>query len=210
MNSVIETEIKNIPLRFQTDAGLFSPGAVDAGTLAMLSRVDFEENDKVLDLGCGYGVVGILAARLIGRENVVLCDSSKNAVEYSGINARLNQVPGLDVRLSDGLENIPECDFTLILSNPPYHADFSVAKHFIEAGFRHLAVAGRLVMVTKRLEWYRNKITSVFGGVRVEEIDGYYVFVAEKRRTASGSGKKKAGKVNKLSRKLQRRHGDKH
>ena len=106
--------------------------------------------------------------------------------------------------------NIPECDFTLILSNPPYHADFSVAKHFIEAGFRHLAVAGRLVMVTKRLEWYRNKITSVFGGVRVEEIDGYYVFVAEKRRTASGSGKKKAGKVNKLSRKLQRRHGDKH
>ena len=209
MNSVIETEIKNIPLRFQTDAGLFSPGAVDAGTLAMLSRVDFEENDKVLDLGCGYGVVGILAARLIGRENVVLCDSSENAVEYSGINARLNQVPGLDIRLSDGLENIPERDFTLILSNPPYHADFSVAKHFIEEGFRHLAVAGRLVMVTKRLEWYRNKITSVFGGVRVEEIDGYYVFVAEKRRTASGSGKKKAGKVNKLSRKLQRRHGDK-
>jgi len=69
MNSVIETEIKNIPLRFQTDAGLFSPGAVDAGTLAMLSRVDFEENDKVLDLGCGYGVVGILAARLIGHRN---------------------------------------------------------------------------------------------------------------------------------------------
>ena len=67
MNSVIETEIKNIPLRFQTDAGLFSPGAVDAGTLAMLSRVDFKENDKVLDLGCGYGVVRDLVGHGIGR-----------------------------------------------------------------------------------------------------------------------------------------------
>lgn len=207
MDTVIETEIKNIPLRFQTDVGLFSPGAVDTGTLAMLSRVDFEEKDKVLDLGCGYGVVGILAARLIGQEKVVLCDRLEKAVEYAGINAKRNEVPGLDIRLSDGFENIPDHDFTLILSNPPYHTDFSVAKHFIEEGFRHLALTGRLVMVTKRLEWYRNKIASVFGGVRVDEIDGYYVFMAEKRKAAAGSRKKKVEKTNKLSRKLQRRYG---
>ena len=57
-------------------------------------------------------------------------------------------------------------------------------------------------MVTKRLDWYKNKLTSVFGGVRVHEINGYYVFVAEKRNQAV---KKKEKATNNLSKKLQRK-----
>lgn len=69
---MIETEIKNISLIFKTEPTVFSPNAIDIGTLSMLSLIDFSENDKVLDLGCGYGVVGILAAkRLTGR--MLLC-----------------------------------------------------------------------------------------------------------------------------------------
>jgi len=97
---------------------------------------------------------------------------------------------------------VEESDFTLILSNPPYHADFSVPKHFIEGGFKKLVAGGKLVMVTKRLDWYKNKLISVFGGVKVYEINGYYVFVAEKR-TLTPKAKKKA--TNGLSRKLQRK-----
>ena len=74
MNGSITATIKQIPLEFQTVPGLFSPNAVDAGTLAMLALTDFSERDKVLDLGCGYGVVGILAARLVGEKNVIMCD----------------------------------------------------------------------------------------------------------------------------------------
>ena len=150
---MIFTKIKDVDLKFETESSLFSPNFIDSGTLAMLSVIDFLPSDKVLDLGCGYGVIGILAGKLIGEENVIMCDISERAVEYAKINTMLNSVPHIDIRLSDGYKNVEENDFTLILTNPPYHADFSVPKNFIESGFKKLAMGGRLVMVTKRLDW---------------------------------------------------------
>lgn len=199
---MIATRMKDVDLIFETAPSLFSPNSIDSGTLAMLSVIDFMPCDRVLDLGCGYGVVGILAGKLIGEENVIMCDVSEQAIEYAKINSRINHVPNIEIRLSDGYENIKEKDFTLILSNPPYHADFSVPKHFIEMGLKKLVKGGKLIMVTKRLDWYKNKLTSVFGGVKVYEINGYYVFVAEKRDQAA---KKKAKATNRLSKKLRRK-----
>lgn len=168
----------------------------------MLSVIDLSLNDKVLDLGCGYGVVGILAGKLIGEEKVIMCDISERAVECAKINAALNGVPHLSIRLSNGYQNVEENDFTIILSNPPYHADFSVPKNFIEVGFRKLAMGGKMVMVTKRLDWYKNKFISIFGGVSVQKIDGYYVFIAEKRSRVK---KKKKEPAKSLSKKLRRK-----
>lgn len=203
---MIYANIKEVDLKFETEASIFSPNSIDTGTLAMLSVIDFFPNDKVLDLGCGYGAVGILAGKLIGEENVVMCDISEQAIEYAKINAVLNGVSNISIILSDGYNNIEEKDFTVILSNPPYHADFSVPKKFIEIGFEKLAIGGKLVMVTKRLDWYKNKLTSIFGGVNVLEINGYYVFVSEKR---SQIIKKKKKKVKRLSKKLQRKSKNK-
>ena len=200
---MISAKIKNIDMIFETSSSIFSPNSIDAGTQAMLSVIDFLPHDKVLDLGCGYGVVCILASKLIGAENVVMCDISKQALEYAKVNSHLNNVPNIKIYLSDGYENVEEKDFTLILSNPPYHANFSVPKHFIEGGFKKLAFGGKLVMVTKRLDWYKNKLTSIFGGVKIHEINGYFVFVAEKRNRII---KEKEKISNKLSRKLQRKH----
>lgn len=199
---MISTRIKDVEMVFETAPSIFSPNSIDNGTLAMLSVIDFLPSDKVLDLGCGYGIVGILAGKLIGEENVIMCDVSEQAIEYATMNLRMNNVPNIRIRLSDGYKNVGETDFTLILSNPPYHADFSVPKHFIEVGFKKLAIGGKLIMVTKRLDWYKNKLTSVFGGVKVHEINGYYVFVAEKR---SQSIKEKEKTINNLSKKLQRK-----
>ena len=195
-------KIKGVNLKFETEASIFSPNSIDKGTLAMLSVIDFLPSDKVLDLGCGYGVVGILAGKLIGEGNVVMCDISGQAVECAKINTVLNGIPHIDIRLSDGYQNVEENDFSLILSNPPYHVDFSVPKNFIEVCFRRLVMGGKLVMVTKRLDWYKNKLISVFGGVKVQEIGGYYVFVAEKR---SRIIKKKTKPAKSLSKKLQRK-----
>ena len=199
---MISAEIKNVSLKFETDPSNFSPNNIDVGTLAMLSAVDFLPSDKVLDMGCGYGVVGILAAKLIGQENVTMCDISESAVKQAKINAELNGVPNIDIKVSDGFSEIPDNDFTLILSNPPYHTDFSVPKHFIEVGFKKLALGGKMIMVTKRLDWYKNKLTSIFGGVRVREINGYYVFISEKRGERV---RKKEKTVNKLSKKLRKK-----
>ncbi len=184
----------------------FSPKGIDKGTLFLLSKVQITEEDKVLDLGCGYGVVGIFVGKVIGGKNVVMSDISEEALALTNANLVRNGLTGVKVIKSNGLKEISDRDFTLLLSNPPYHADFSVAKAFIEDGYKRLAFGGRLMMVTKRLTWYRNKITSVFGGVKIFEQDGYYVFVAEKRRrTERRPEKKKQG----LSKKLMRKYGRK-
>ena len=199
----IEVELGGSSFEFMTADGLFSPKSADRGTLAMLSLVSFDSADRVLDLGCGYGIVGIYAASLIGADRVVMSDISDEAVSAARHNAELNGVPEIRVIQSDGYENIPERDFTCILSNPPYHTDFSVAKRFIEGGYAHLLDSGRMIMVTKRLEWYKNKLTSVFGGVRVYEKDGYYIFISEKRIKKS---KEKPRNKVKLSKKLARKY----
>ena len=178
---MIEVEVKGIRLALETAPGLFSPQRADRGTLAMLSCVDFAPGMKVLDLGCGCGLVGILAAKKCGAENVVLCDIDPLAVDVARRNAASNGVGGVKAAVSDGFESLDETGFDLILSNPPYQSDFAVARGFIEKGFNRLKLGGRMVMVTKRRAWYRNKLIAIFGGVWIHEVDGYCVFEAQRR-----------------------------
>lgn len=181
-------QIEGVSLTLETAPGLFSPENADRGTLAMLSQINWaQQGEKVLDLGCGCGLVGLYSLKRSSLNEAMLCDIDPLAVELARKNAALNAVAPLDILVSGGLEKIEPRDFTLILSNPPYHTDFAVAKRFIEGGFRHLAIGGRLMMVTKRETWYKNKLTAVFGGVRVVQIDGYYVFTAEKRNFAAAA-----------------------
>jgi 16S rRNA (guanine1207-N2)-methyltransferase len=178
---VIQTNVLGIDLRLETAEKLFSPGRVDDGTQAMLKQVQFAPDDKVLDLGCGYGAIGVVVAKLIGPEKVFLLDNDPLAIAYAAKNLELNGVDGARCVLSDGFRNLSEAGFTKILCNPPYHTDFSVAKHMIEKGFNRLAIGGALWMVTKRDTWYRNKLGGVFGGVRLQPVDGYFVFEAIKK-----------------------------
>ncbi|ACL74575.1 class I SAM-dependent methyltransferase [Ruminiclostridium cellulolyticum] len=188
---LIETEIKGIKMKFKTSGKVFSPQNIDRGTLAMLSLADFKEGDKVLDLGCGYGVVGILASKIVGPENVIMTDVDENAIKLAIENALINSVDSIKILKSDGFKELKESGFSIILSNPPYHTDFSVAKEFVEKGFNRLIVGGRMIMVTKRKDWYKNKLTSIFGGCKACEIDGYFVFVTEKRETTYAKVKSK-------------------
>ncbi len=188
---MINTVIKGVELSLQTSSAVFSPKIVDQGTLAMLSMVEFTGTDRVLDLGCGYGVVGILAAKLIGPQNVVMLDIDPVAIELARRNAASNGVPGIQIIQSEGFTNLKEKDFTLILCNPPYHVDFAVPRLFIEKGFNRLRTGGRMYMVTKRREWYQNKLAAIFGGVKVWEIDNYYVFMSHKKTETYANAKKK-------------------
>lgn len=206
--------IDSIELKLHTEEEVFSPKGVDAGTKAMLSYVNLTKEDKVLDLGCGYGIVGIWSAKQICSERVTMCDINPLAIACSKRNAIENGVAeGLTILESDGLNQIQDNDFTVILSNPPYHVDFSVPKHFIEQGYKKLKLGGKMYMVVKRKDWYRNKLISVFGGVTVHEKDGYFIFIAEKRprkeirpqASPLSMNKKGAGNEQKLSKKLARK-----
>lgn len=177
----VEAHILGQYITLRTCKGIFSPAHIDRGTLAMLTQVDILPGMHIMDLGCGCGVVGIVAAKIAGEENVLLSDVDPVAVQLARENAQRNGVGGVRLIVSDGFKNIDETGFDLILSNPPYQTDFSVAKGFIEKGFNRLKLGGKLVMVTKRREWYRNKLTRVFGGVTIAEADGYCVFSAQRR-----------------------------
>lgn len=152
----------------------------------MLSCISFEPNDKVLDLGCGYGLIGVYAAKVIGAGCVWMADNDQTAIECAVGNRAINGVEGITVAVSDGIRDIREANFTKIICNPPYHVDFSVPKHFIEKGFNRLVLGGRMYIVTKRKTWYQNKLRSIFGGVHVREIDSYLVFEAVKKSFTYG------------------------
>lgn len=195
----------NQPLEIETTEGLFSPRGADAGTLSMVSAVELESGQKLLDLGCGAGLVGIAAAKVLGEENVWMTDVDPAAVRCAAENAKRNGVENVHLCCGDALDAVDASGFDWILSNPPYHADFSVAKKFIEKGFNRLKLGGKLVMVVKRELWYRNKLTAIFGGVRMQEIGGYFVFTAEKRSERYAPQQPKAPKTPPSASKKKRR-----
>lgn len=195
----------NQPLEIETTEGLFSPRGADAGTLSMVSAVELESGQKLLDLGCGAGLVGIAAAKVLGEENVWMTDVDPAAVRCAAENAKRNGVENVHLCCGDALDAVDASSFDWILSNPPYHADFSVAKKFIEKGFNRLKLGGKLVMVVKRELWYRNKLTAIFGGMRMQEIGGYFVFTAEKRSERYAPPKPKAPKTPPSASKKKRR-----
>lgn len=209
---MFSVDINGISLTFETKPSLFSPNAADRGTLAMLNTIDAyydalsdaasgeaagpdpsnagvkKSPGLLLDLGCGYGLAGIYLAKRYAEATTHMSDSDPVAVACARANAARNHVTS-EVFLSDGLQDIPSTGYTLILSNPPYHVDFAVAKRFIEKGFNRLAVGGVMFMVTKRREWYKRKMITIFGGVSVTETDGYFIFKAEKRGWLRGASK---------------------
>jgi 16S rRNA (guanine1207-N2)-methyltransferase len=155
----------------------------------MLARITLAPDDKVLDLGCGYGLVGAWAAGQIGPDRIWMVDNDRAAIACAERNLKLNGLSGAHLALGDGLSATHETAFTQIICHPPYHADFAVPKVFIEKGFNRLALGGRLWMVTRREPWYRNKLTAIFGGVKVTAEAGYFIFEAEKRRARYANAK---------------------
>ena len=117
MEKLIRVSVLGEELSLETRAGLFSPEHVDRGTMAMLSQAALKPGMKVLDLGCGCGVVGVAAARKCGAENVWMLDVDPLAVETAARNAARNGVYSVHIVQSDGFRGLDEAGFDLILSN---------------------------------------------------------------------------------------------
>ncbi|NCC47543.1 MAG: methyltransferase domain-containing protein [Clostridia bacterium] len=163
----------------RTHPSLFSPRYADRGTLAMMRQIELQPDDTLLDLGCGWGLVGLAAAGILGVDQVVLIDNDPVAVRIAAENAAELHLENLPVIQADGPRSVNRL-FSHIVCHPPYHTDFSVARHLIEDSYEQLLPDGQLWLVVKRLEWYRRKMSSVFGGVRVIPVDGYFVLMSRK------------------------------
>ncbi len=87
---MIQVDIEGISLALETHPKLFSPRKPDPGTMAMLSFIEFSDDDRILDLGCGYGIVGLYAAKVTTGSTVVLSDNDSLAIEYARRNRWLS------------------------------------------------------------------------------------------------------------------------
>lgn len=117
---VFSESVRGIELTYHTTWGIFSPKAVDEGSRMLLDHMEIGENDDTIDLGCGYGPLGLTLARLAPGGTSVLLDKDYVAVEYSRKNAELNQIENIEILLSNGFSAVPaDRQFDLIVSNLP-------------------------------------------------------------------------------------------
>lgn len=150
---------------FKTTWGLFSPEKIDEGTIAILNAIESADTESILDIGCGYGPLGIILGHRFGSKKIHMIDKDFVAVEYAKKNSKLNN---LETRcyLSNGFSLVPKSEkFDLIVSNLPA----KVSKEFFWILFaeakEHLNPGGRFVVVTiAGLEFFIKKnFESVFG-----------------------------------------------
>lgn len=158
--------------------GNFSPQGLDPGTRAMLEEAQIPQGGRVLDLACGYGVVGILTLKL-GARGVAFVDDDLLALKATQHN--LDRLGLTGELVHSHIPDVPG-KFDCILTNPPYHTDYGVPKSFLEFAARRLEPGGWLWVVVKKPDWYANKIRALFGGCRIIERDGYYILSAQRRQ----------------------------
>lgn len=143
--------------QFDTAELLFSTYEIDLGTQFLLRNMlgKTPEVRSILDLGCGYGVIGIVLARFHPEAQVLLSDKDLLAVRYSEHNVALNQVPNVTVAGSVGIGDLPPQTFDLIVSNIPGHiGDAAITRDFVLDPLRILNPGGEYwsVIVTPLAE----------------------------------------------------------
>ena len=136
-------------LAFEVAHTLFASHEVDAGTKLLLRCLQQERPpQRILDLGCGYGVLGIALARRYPEARVVMADSNLLAVRYARRNASLNGAANAEVVGSVGLEGVPAGDFDLIVSNVPAKiGDAAIEQEFVRGPRERLAPGGAYWLV---------------------------------------------------------------
>ncbi len=135
-------------LKFQTTWGLFSPKGVDEGSRLLLDLLEINEDDDSIDLGCGYGVLGLTMARLAPKGRHLLIDKDFVAVEYSQRNARLNRLENTEVFLSNGFNQVGDRRFDLIVSNLPAKTGKELYYLYFYDALERLKPGGRIYVVT--------------------------------------------------------------
>ena len=141
--------LRGYSLHFYSTWGLFSPREIDAGTRLLLQLVEVAPGDDCLDLGCGYGAIGITLARLAPQGHTLLIDKDMVAIEYARKNVDLNEVANVDVLPSSGFDDVPrDRTFDLIAMNLPAKIGNELTALLIADGWSRLRSGGRFYLVT--------------------------------------------------------------
>ena len=190
-NVYLESEESKISFRFRgheltfiSDIGVFSKEKVDYGSRVLLDAMDVKENQKsLLDVGCGYGTLGVSLAKVYPWLSVEMVDVNGRAVLLTNKSIEHNNVQNAKAYESYIYENV-EGTFDVIISNPPIRAGKKVVFEILEKSYEHLNNNGELVIVIQKKQGApsaKAKMEEVFGNCEVVNRDkGYYILKSQK------------------------------
>jgi 16S rRNA (guanine1207-N2)-methyltransferase len=178
-------DIYGINLRFVTASGMFSPQKVDLGSLTLMTYMDIRNNTEVLDLGCGYGAIGLYAAKIYPSCKITMVEINERAAWAAKKNVLLNGVKNATAMQSFMFSALKNRMFDTILLNPPISAGLEVCYEMIEKSFDHLKEGGTMQVVAKNRkggERISEKMKEVFGNLDVlGRKGGFWVYVSAKK-----------------------------
>ena len=161
----ISTTHKHHALTLKTTWGLFSPKAIDEGSALLLKHLEIEKSDDCLDLGCGYGILGLIMAKCAPEGKTLMVDKDFIAVEYAQRNSALNQISNTECMLSNGFNQIPKQQFDLIVSNIPAKVGKEMLYIYLFDALEYLKPGGSfyIVTITGLRQFFKRGFQEVFG-----------------------------------------------
>lgn len=183
--NLITSTLRGKSLHFVTDAGVFSKGGIDFGSQLLVESFDMPHVDgDILDVGCGYGPIGLSIAANFSERQIQMVDVNERAIALSKENARANHLSNVNIYSSNGLLDVSDADFAAILTNPPIRAGKKTVFSFYEKSFLKLAVGGELWVVIQKKQGAPSsmkKLEALFGNIEViTRQRGYYILKAIK------------------------------
>ncbi|MCI2804114.1 class I SAM-dependent methyltransferase [Staphylococcus pettenkoferi] len=179
---------KHYNLKLATDSGVFSKGKIDFGS-DLLVRTFLKDHTpgptkRIVDVGCGYGPIGLMLAQVAPHDSVTLVDVNQRALELTKNNAQTNQLDNVTVHYNDGLADIADESQDYVVTNPPIRAGKTVVHGILEDAFRTLVTDGALFVVIQKKQGMasaKKKMEAVFGNVEVlDKSKGYYILKSSK------------------------------
>ncbi|WP_426449951.1 class I SAM-dependent methyltransferase [Paenibacillus sp. S-38] len=180
----VEEKLRGRTYTFATDAGVFSKKGVDYGSKLMIETMEFQADARVLDVGCGYGPIGLAAAALADQGQVTMIDINERAIELAKRNAQRNSIRNVRIMQSDLLAEVAGESFDIVLTNPPIRAGKETVHRIFEQAHAVLMVGGALWVVIQKKQGAPSALTkleSLFSSVEEVERDrGYWILKATK------------------------------
>ncbi len=169
--TIIEKTISNIKLHFYTGSGVFSKNGIDYGTNLLIDTIlsDFDGGGTILDMGCGYGPIGIFIAAGFKDSHVEMADINERAIELALKNINSNKIRNAEAVVSDGFSGISR-EYDTVVTNPPIRAGKKAVFSFYEGAFEHLKNSGIFYCVIQKkqgAESSHKKLKELFGNCEI-------------------------------------------
>lgn len=180
-------ELRGQTFKFVTDLGVFSKKTVDFGSRLLVETLDLTSLvvGDILDVGCGYGPIGLAFAKEASERTVEMVDVNERALGLAKQNASNNRIGNVSIHISDIYEQVAQKEFAAVVSNPPIRAGKSVVHGILTGAYDYLKKDGILMIVIQKKQGApsaKAKMEETFGNAEVISKDkGYWIIQSVKR-----------------------------